>query len=82
MEKRLLGTEMDLWRCCRKTTLDKVSNRTIRGITEVNRNSSKENQKRQLIWYGLSSTMGEDRCTLHAKILEWIRSGVVVVERG
>ena len=64
-KNKLLSTEMDyLRRSCRLRRVDRVRNETIRNMMGVD-----EVQRKQLVWYGHTCRMDEER--IPNRVLQW-----------
>jgi hypothetical protein len=70
---KLLATEMDFWRCARKSRKEKVRNVTIRKIMEVGKNILEVVEEKRLRWFGHVKRMPGNRLPL--KVLEWEQKG-------
>ena len=69
-KNKLLSTEMDyLRRSCRLRRVDRVRNETIRNMMGVERDIVDKVQRKQLVWYGHTCRMDEER--IPNRVLQW-----------
>ena len=69
-KNKLLSTEMDfLRRSCRLRRVDRVRNETIRNRMGMERDIVDEVQRKQLVWYGHTCRMDEERTP--NRVLQW-----------
>jgi hypothetical protein len=73
-QNKLLDTEMDYWRCsARKSRRERIINRVISEMMEVERTILERIEQKQLQWYGHVTRMENDR--LAKTIMEWETEG-------
>ena len=69
-KNKLLSYEMDyLRRSCRLRRVDRLRNETIRNMMGMERDIVNEVQRKQLVWYGNTCRMDEER--IPNRVLQW-----------
>ena len=72
-KNKILSTEIDFIRIsCRLRRVDRVKNETIRNMMGMERDIVDEVQRKQLVWYGHTCRMNEER--IPNRVLQWTPS--------